>query len=66
VNKTRVISFVRKTNMIPFKYELCGFRVNCMDTVKDLGIIFDTELYFHHHMDYIFSQALSCWVKFML
>jgi hypothetical protein len=58
VSKTRVISFPWKTNMISFGYKLCGSRINHTDTLKDLGIILDTKLYFHPHVDYIFSQAL--------
>jgi hypothetical protein len=45
--------------MISFEYKLYGSRANRRDTVKDLGIILDTKLYFHPHVDYIFSQALK-------
>jgi hypothetical protein len=45
--------------MTPFEYKLCGYRVNRTDTVKDLGIVLEIKLYFQHHVDYVFSQALK-------
>jgi hypothetical protein len=54
VGKARVISFTKKTNMIPLEYTLCGSCINRADTVKYLQIIFYNTLYFHHHVEYIF------------
>jgi hypothetical protein len=49
--QTKVISCTRKTNMIPCEYKLFGSRINGIDNIKDLGIIFYSKLYFHHHVD---------------
>jgi hypothetical protein len=69
VSKTRVISVNRKTSMITFEYKLCGSRINRTDTFKGLGIILNSKLYFHQHVDYILSQtfkllSLICAVTF--
>jgi len=29
------------------------------DSIKDLGLLLDSKLFFHHHLDYIFSQSLK-------
>jgi hypothetical protein len=59
VSKTRVISFTRKTNMIPFEHTIFGSRINSTNTVKNLEIILDIKVYFYHHVDYIFSQYIK-------
>jgi hypothetical protein len=59
VCKTRVISVTRKTSIITCEYKICESRINRTDTVKDLGVILDTTLYFYHHVDNIFSQSLK-------
>jgi hypothetical protein len=61
VSKTRAISFTRKTNMIAFEYKLCGSHIICTDTIKDLGVLLGSKLYFDQNVDHIFSQAsYSC------
>jgi hypothetical protein len=54
-----IISFTRKTNMLPLEYKFCESRVSRGNTVKDLRIILDTKIYFHLHVDYIFSEAFT-------
>jgi hypothetical protein len=59
LSKTNIISFTRKTNSIYFNYKLfnsLGARSQC---VKDLGVLLDCKLYFHQHVNYIFSQSLK-------
>jgi hypothetical protein len=58
VNKSRVISFCRKTNRRLFYYKLCESLITRTECVKDLGVESDSKLHFHHHVDYIFSQAI--------
>jgi hypothetical protein len=55
--KTNVISFTHKTNSIHFVYYLGNEIIMCTDCVKDLGVWLDNKLYFHHHVNYIFSVA---------
>jgi hypothetical protein len=57
VNKTRVITFSRKMNLCLFDYKLCELLITQTECIKDLGVQIDSKLHFHHHVDYIFSQA---------
>jgi hypothetical protein len=59
VSKTRVIYFTTKKNMITCEQKLCASRIIPADTIKDLAVFLDSKLYFHQHVDYIFSQALK-------
>jgi hypothetical protein len=45
--------------MIFPEYKLYGPRIQRTYAVKAIGIILDTKLYFHHHVHYIFSEALE-------
>jgi hypothetical protein len=61
VSKTSVISFTRKSTVIwcLLSINLFGSHINHLDTVTGLGIVLDTKLYFHYHMDCIFLQVLK-------
>jgi hypothetical protein len=65
--KTTIISFTRKTNSIYFNYKLRNNLVSRSQCVKDLGVLLDCKLYFHQHIDYIFSQCLkmSCLIRYI-
>jgi hypothetical protein len=39
--------------------KLCNYLVSRSQCVKDLGVLLDCKLYFHQHIDYIFSQGLK-------
>jgi hypothetical protein len=60
-NKSRVITFTRKTYALNCKYKLCEKYVTRIEYVRDLGVglLLDSKLPFHHHVDYIFSQSLN-------
>jgi hypothetical protein len=58
VKKTRVISFSRKTKLRHFDYQLCESLITRTECIKDPGVQIDSKLHFHHHVDYIFSQAI--------
>jgi hypothetical protein len=47
VQKTRIISFTRKTNSIRFNYYVSGVSILRTDCIKDLGVMLDSKLYFH-------------------
>jgi hypothetical protein len=50
-------SFTRKTNSIHFNYflgDLLNVRTDC---VEDLGVMLDSKLHSHRHIDYLYSQA---------
>jgi hypothetical protein len=53
--KNNVISFIRKTNSIHFYYHLGNTLIMRTDCVKDLGTWSDNKVYFHHHVNYLFS-----------
>jgi hypothetical protein len=58
VNKTRVISFSRKTNLLLFDYKLCESLITRTECIRDLGVQIDSKLRFHNHVDYVFSQTI--------
>jgi hypothetical protein len=58
INKTRAISFRRKTNWHGFDYKLCESSIRCTDCIRDLGALMDTKLHFHEQVDNIFSQSI--------
>jgi hypothetical protein len=59
IGKTRVIAFTGKTNVLYYIYKICDSSVTGTDTIKDLGILLDSKLHFHAHVDYIFSQSIK-------
>jgi hypothetical protein len=59
IRKNTIISFTRKTNNIYFNYKLCNNPVARSQCVKDLCVVLDCKLYFHQHINYIFSQGLK-------
>jgi hypothetical protein len=59
VGKTTIISFTRKTVGLHFNYKLSNNHILRSQCVKDLGVLLDSKLYFHHHVDYISSQGLK-------
>jgi hypothetical protein len=58
IQKTRIISFTRKTNSVHFNYYVSNEIILRSDCIKDLGIMLDSKLYFHRHADFVYSQAL--------
>jgi hypothetical protein len=59
LSKIRVISFTRKSNALNFPYRLGNSVIQRTGCVKDLEVYFDSKLYFHQHVDYLFSHALK-------
>lgn len=58
-SKTFTISFSRKTSIIYFNYLLNNVIINRKDYIRDLGVLLDSKLYFHYHVDFIRSQSLK-------
>jgi hypothetical protein len=58
IQKTKIISFTRKTNSIHFKYFVKDVLILRAECIKDLGVMLDSKLYFHCHVDFVYSQAL--------
>jgi hypothetical protein len=57
IQKTK-ISFTCDTNSIHFNYCVCHVLILHSDCIKDLGVMLDSKLYFHFHVDSEYSQAL--------
>jgi hypothetical protein len=58
IQKTRIISFMRKTNSVHFNYYVSNEIILHSDCIKDLGVTLDSKLYFYRHVDFVYSQAL--------
>jgi hypothetical protein len=58
-SKIRVISFTRKTAPLGYHYRLGNSVILRADCIKDLGVYFDSKLYFHQHVDYLLSHTLK-------
>jgi hypothetical protein len=59
INKTRVMSYSRKTNVLSYEYQLCHTAIARTSSIKDLGVFIDSKLYFHNHVDSIFSECIK-------
>jgi hypothetical protein len=58
IQKTKIISFTRKTNKIRFNYYIKDVLISRSDCTKDLGVMLNSELYFRCHVNFVYSQAL--------
>jgi hypothetical protein len=59
ISKTKVISFSRKTKILIYDYNLCQSSINRTNSIKDLWVFIDAKLYFHDHVNYIFSHCIK-------
>ena len=57
IKKCKVMTFSRLRNNIKFTYSISGQTLDLVETMKDLGVHFDTKLKFIHHTDRIISKA---------
>ena len=60
--KCLTISFSRSANHIVFNY-LLKINTSCsrVDSIKDLGVIFDSKLTFNEQLDYVISRTNRIW-----
>jgi hypothetical protein len=56
--KIRPISFTRKTNRIHFNYCVSDVLLLRSYCVKDLDAVSDSKIYFHCHVNFVYSQTL--------
>jgi hypothetical protein len=54
-----MISFTRDTTSFHFNYFLSDLLIVEINCVKDFGVMLDSKLHFHCHVDYLHSQALK-------
>jgi hypothetical protein len=57
VEKCFVVTFTRKVNKLNFQYTINGQALKRHDQAKDLGITFDSKLYFKMHYNSIHAKA---------
>lgn len=58
LKKCSVMSFTKRTtNFIFHPYEINGVELERTNTMRDLGVIFDTNLTFHNHIDSMCGKA---------
>jgi hypothetical protein len=58
IQKTKTIYFTRKNVSVHFNYYVSDVLILRTDSIKDLGVILDSKLNFHCHVDFVYSQAL--------
>jgi hypothetical protein len=56
VQKTKIIYFTRKTNSVHL-IAVSDILILHSDSIEDLGVTLDSKLYFHCHVDFVYSQA---------
>jgi hypothetical protein len=60
IDKTKVITFSRKTNNFIYRYKLSNHsNITRAYSVKDLGVCLDSKLFFHDHIHFVFSQCIK-------
>jgi hypothetical protein len=57
IQKTRIIYLTRKTNSAHVNYYVSNVIILRSDCIKDLGVMLDSKLHFHRHIDFVHSQA---------
>ena len=57
LNKCKVVSYSNKNNVLLTQYSIKDTTIERVDTVKDLGVIFDIKLSFTEHYKYIVAKA---------
>jgi hypothetical protein len=55
----RVISFTREMKVFNCQYKLGNSFILRTDCIRDLGVHIDSKLYFHHHVDFLFSHGMK-------
>jgi hypothetical protein len=62
ISKTKAISpspFFRKTSVLFYDYKLWQASITRSDSIKDMGVFVDAKLYFHNHVNHIFSHCIK-------
>jgi hypothetical protein len=59
VKKCHVMSFTRKQIPFVFDYKFEGISISRPESIKDLGVVFDSKLSFNLHINYIVSRSMS-------
>lgn len=57
ITKCKFITTTKKKNIIHFNYILNNTKLEKVNIIRDLGIILDTELHLHNHINHVISRA---------
>lgn len=58
-SKCKVCSFTRNKNIVSFHYKINNVILTNADTVRDLGVLYDSKLSFKQHVENITNSALK-------
>jgi hypothetical protein len=53
------MSYSRKANVLCYDYCLGHSVIARTSSIKDLGVVFNSKLYFHNHVHFIFSKCIK-------
>lgn len=59
INKCKIISFCKSSNVIDFNYTVATQVLEKVDTISDLGVVFEKKLDFGIHLDAVVSRAMN-------
>ena len=59
VKKCNVITFSKLNHTIVNQYKIGNDTLERINLVRDLGVLFDDKLHFHHHIDKICNSSMS-------
>jgi hypothetical protein len=48
-----------KANVLNYDYQLCHAAITRPRSIKDLSVFFDSKLYFHNHVNFLFSECMK-------
>lgn len=57
VKKCSFMSYTRQRNIINYNYSISGAILPSLTKIRDLGVIFDSQLKFHDHIDFVTNDA---------
>jgi hypothetical protein len=49
----------RRTNIPSYDYQASHAAITRISSIKDLGVFFDSKLYFHNHVDFLFFECIN-------
>lgn len=57
LNKCKKVTFTKKKSYFGHSYELCGVKLDTVDTIRDLGVTLDSKLHLDTHVESIINKA---------
>ena len=59
IGKCKVMSITKLRNptVLVHNYFINGHKLECVDSFKDLGVIFDSKMKFDEHIDHVINKA---------